>query len=183
MTYDFSQFKKKIGEAKEWLVREFAMIRTGRATATILDGIKVDSYGTKVAINHVAGVTTEDPKTLRVTPWDKTQIKEIEVAVNNADIGVSVAVDDQGLRVIFPELTGERREALLKLAKNKLEEARVSLRSARDDTWSDIQEKERESVLSEDDKFRAKEEMEKMNEEANKAMQEMSDKKEKEISQ
>jgi len=98
------------------------------------------SYGTKLPINQVAGITVEDAKTIRVTPWDKNQIKEIENALNTADLGVSVVVDDQGLRVIFAELTSERRNSLIKVAKSKLEEAKISLRNARDEVWNEIQE-------------------------------------------
>jgi len=182
MIYDFSQFQEKIGGVEDWLSREFSMIRTGRATSVILDNVKVDSYGAKVVISHVAGISTEDAKTLRVTPWDKGQIKDIEQAIISSDLGISVVADDQGLRVIFPELTGERRSALIKLMKEKLEEARISLRGGRDEVWDDIQEKEKTGALSEDEKFHAKDEMEKRVSDTNKKLDVMAEKKEKEIS-
>lgn len=181
MQYNFFPLKKDIAEAEGWLSRELLAIRTGRATIAVLDGVRVDSYGAKVSVSHIAGVTTEDAKTLRITPWDKGQIKEIELAINKANLGVSVAADGEGLRVIFPELTGERREAFIKIAKSKTEEARKRLRLVRDDVWKDIQEKEREGALTEDEKFRFKGEMQKMIDEANKRFDEMEGKKEKEI--
>ncbi len=181
MRYDFSAFQGGIKEAENWLAGELSAIRTGRATVAILDGVRIDSYGAKVPVNHIAGVTTEDARTIRITPWDKGQIKEIELAINKAGLGVSVAADGEGLRVIFPELTGERREAFVKLAKAKTEEARKRLRLVRDDVWKDIQEKERDGVLTEDEKFRYKEEMQKMIDAANKHFDEMAEKKEKEI--
>lgn len=181
MRYDFSALNEGVKEAERWLLGELSAIRTGRATVAVLDGVRIDSYGAKVPVNHIAGVTTEDAKTIRITPWDKGQIKEIEHAINKADLGVSVAADGEGLRVIFPELTGERREAFVKLAKAKTEEARKRLRRLRDDTWGDIQEKERESALTEDEKFRFKDDMQKMIDEANKRFEEVEEKKEKEI--
>lgn len=181
MNYDFSALKAGVKGAEGWLSNELSAIRTGRATVTVLDGIRIDSYGAKVPVNHIAGITTEDAKTIRITPWDKGQIKEIEHAVNKADLGVSVTADGEGLRVIFPELTGERREAFIKLAKTKTEEARKRLRLVRDDVWKDIQEKEKKGVLTEDEKFRFKDEMQKIIDEANKRIEEMEGKKEKEI--
>jgi len=181
MSYDFSLFKKQTAEVEEWLEREFSAIRTGRATPMILDGVRVPLYGTKVALAHVSGITVEDAKTLRVVPWDKNMIKEIEKAIQKENLGLSVTVDDQGLRVIFPHLTEERRDALLKLTKTKLEEARVSLRRARDEVWSDIQGKEKKGIFAEDDKFRFKNEMEKIVEGTNQKLNAMAEKKEKEI--
>lgn len=182
MLHDFSEFKKKIDVIQEWLRRELSVIRTGRATPAILDAIRVDSYGTKVPINHIAGVSIEDPKTIRVTAWDKNQNKDIEKAITAADLGLSVVADDRGLRVKFPELTAERREALAKVVNGKFEEARVSLRKARDEIWQEIQDREKSGALSEDEKFRSKEEMQKFVDEATKAMEESVERKEKELS-
>src|SRR3989338_5953642 len=181
MSYDFSQLKKGITDAEGWLSGEFSSIRTGRATAAILDGVRIDSYGAKVPVGHIAGGAVEDAKTLRVVPWDKGQVKDIEQAILKADLGVSVVADSEGLRVIFPDLTSERREAFAKLARMKAEEARKRLRLARDGAWGDIQEKERAGVLTEDEKFRLKNEMQKMIDDANKRFDAMVEKKEKEI--
>lgn len=181
MRYDFSALNEGVKEAERWLLGELSAIRTGRATVAVLDGVRIDSYGAKVPVNHIAGVTTEDAKTIRITPWDKGQIKEIEHSINKADLGVSVTADGEGLRVIFPELTGERRESFVKLAKAKTEEARKRLRRLRDDIWGDIQEKEREGVLTEDEKFRFKDDMQKTIDDANKRLEEMEGKKEREI--
>ncbi len=181
MPYDFSSLKGKIKEVEEWFARELNTVRTGRATSAILDTVRVESYGSKVPLNQVAGISTEDARTLRITPWDKGQIREIEKALQVASLGISVIVDEAGLRVIFPDLTAERRTALLKVVKQKSEEARVALRRARDDVWSDIQEKERTGSISKDEKFRYKDEMERLVGEANKKIDEMALKKEKEI--
>lgn len=181
MTYDFTELKNKLGDVEDWLSGEFSAIHTGRAIPALLDGVMIDSYGAKTVINHVAAVTAEDPRTLRVSPWDKSQIKEIEKAINNANLGVSVASDDQGLRVFFPELTTERRKAFVKIAKEKLEDSRISLRKEREDVWSDIQAKEKNGELSEDDRFRLKDELQKIVDDSNRKLENMADEKEREI--
>ncbi len=161
MTYDFKTLDKRGASIVEWLAKEFSTIRTGSATPTLLDGIQVESYGSKVPLNQVGTVGVEDPRTLRISIWDKGSIQAIEKAINDADFGVSVVVDDAGVRVMFPELTSDRREQLLKIAKVKLEEARVSLRVARDDTVKDIETFVKSGNMSENDKFGSKEEMQK----------------------
>ena len=183
MAYDFKPLKDKIKDIQDWLTREMSSIRTGRATPLLLDGIQVDAYGSRMPVNQVANISVEDARCLRITPWDMTQAKEIEKAILQADLGVSVSADDKGVRVIFPELTGERRTILIKLAKERLEDARVSLRKERESVWSDIQAAEKEGGMGEDDKFRYKEEMQKHIDESNKKFDELFEKKEKEISQ
>ena len=181
MSYDFSSFKKEITDIKEWLAKEFSSIRTGQATPALLDNISIDSYGTKSQVAHVAGITSEDARTLRITPWDKGHIKEIEKAITVANLGVSVSVDDVGLRVSFPELTAERRDMLKKLVGEKIEDAKVSMRQAREKTWNDVQTQEKDGEISEDDKFRLKDELQKLVNETGNKLEEMGVKKEKEI--
>jgi len=182
MSYDFSPLKKRTDKVKEWLAGEFALIRTGRAAPAILDSIKINSYGAMTPINHVGTVSVEDARTLRVVPWDKGHVKVIEKAINDAGLGLSVNSSEDGVRVIFPELTAERRQGLTKLARGKLEEARMSLRQERDEVWSDIQKKEKEGSLTEDEKFRFKEDMQKIIDTANKELDDMLLRKEREIS-
>lgn len=183
MTYDFKAFDVRTEEVIEWLSKEFSVIRTGRATPALLDSIQVDSYGAKVPINQVGSVGIEDPRTLRVSVWDAGTVQNAEKAIIDADLGVSVSVDDSGLRVIFPELTSERREQLLKLAKGKLEEARVSVRGARDEAVKEIDAAEKDGNMSEDEKFTAKEDLQKRVDEKNKKLDEMYALKETEINE
>src|SRR4051812_24871584 len=117
MAYNFSQFKQSADESAEWLKREYTGLRTGRATPTILDVVSVNAYGSKMAISQVATVTIEDSRTLRVSPWDKAVVKDIDSAIRESNLGLSVSVDDQGLRIAFPELTADRRTALIKVSK------------------------------------------------------------------
>ena len=182
MAYDFKPFEKRIAEVAERLSKELSGVRTGRATPAILDGVLVESYGTRMPISNVATVSTDDARTLRITPWNMSDSKEIEKAITQANLGLSVGSDEKGVRVFFPELTSERRTQLLKLAKEKVEEARTSLRQVRDEVWSDIQAQEKDKTMGEDDKFRAKDEMEKRVQAANKQFDESLARKEKEIS-
>lgn len=179
--YDFNTVKEKVADSKEWLHKEYQSIRTGRAAPALLDGIMVDMYGTRMPLQQTANIGVESARTLRIAPYDTAQVKEVEKAITSANLGVGVSADEKGVRVTFPELTSERREMLIKAAKEKLEEARTSLRSARDDAWGDIQKKEREGELTEDDKYRLKDELQKLIDGGNKVLDEAFGKKEKEI--
>lgn len=181
MAYNFIKHKENLKGVEEWLKKELSQVRTGRANPALLDSVQVESYGARVPINQVGNIVAEDPRTLRVTPWDHSQIKDIEKAIMAANLGVAVGADDKGVRVSFPELTTERRESILKIAKKKLEEAKVSLRTERDRVWNDIQAKEKEGGMGEDEKFRLKAEMQKMVDEMQKKLEEHMTKKEKEI--
>lgn len=181
MAYDFKPFEKKIKDIEDRLGKELGSIRTGRAGPAILDGIHIESYGTRMPINQVANIAVEDARTLRIAPWDAAQSKEIEKAITMANLGLSVGVDEKGVRVFFPELTAERRAQLMKLAKEKLEEIRTQLRLARDDVWSDIQKHEKDGKMSEDEKFRSKDAMQKLVDAANKKFEDALARKEKEI--
>ncbi len=183
MAYDFSGFKKKVIGTEDWLKKEFSSLRTGVASPTLLDAVRVDSYGAPVPLAQVGSVTTEGPRTLRITAWDAAQIKEIEKAIIVASLGVSVIVDDKGLRVNVPDLTSERRVAIVKIAKEKLEEARRTLRAERDIVMKDLQAKEKEGGVGEDDARRFKNEAQKIVDEGNKKLEDLYTKKEKEILQ
>lgn len=181
MAYDFKPFEKRIKEIEDKAIRELSGIRTGRASPAILDGVLVESYGTRVPILQVATVTVEDARNIRIAPWDGAMGKEIEKAITTANLGLSVGMDEKGVRVSFPELTSERRTSLLKLAKEKVEECRAALRVARDEVWSGIQKLEKDGAMPEDDKFRAKDEMQKRVDACNKSFDSMLERKEKEI--
>src|SRR3989338_233650 len=181
MDYDFKVFESKIIEAREWLSREYGGLRTGRAMPAILDGIMVSAYGSMMPLKQVANIGIEDARTLRVTAWDASIVKDIERAIAAANLGIGTNADSSGLRVTFPELTAERREQLVKIAKHKLEEARTAVRIARDEAWKDIQEKERQGTLTEDDKLQIKKELQKKVDGANGELEEAFGKKEAEM--
>ncbi|MBI2612781.1 ribosome recycling factor [Candidatus Kaiserbacteria bacterium] len=180
--YDFKQFDGKVAAAREWLAKEYRGLRTGRAAPAILDSVTVSAYGSMMPLKQVASVGVEDARTLRVQPFDASLLKDIERAISAANLGVGTSSDGAIVRVSFPELTSERREQLVKLAKGKLEEARTTVRVARDEAWKDIQEKVRTSALTEDDKFNLKDELQKRIDKANKELEGAFESKQKEMS-
>ena len=181
MQYNFSNFKLENNKIAEYLIKEYSQLNIGRASPMILDGISVESYGSYVPLKNVASVSIEDPKTLRITPWDKNQIKEIEKAIVSSNLGLSVAADASGIRVIFPQLTTETRQTLVKVLKEKLEESRITVRKERERVWDEIQKLEKEGKITEDDKFKAKEDLQKIIDETNKNLENIFEKKEKEV--
>ena len=181
MAYNFTPFKVETKKIEEWLGQEYIGIHTGRATPAVLDKVQVEAYGTKQSVSHVAAIAIADARTLMITPWDKTVLKDIEKAVVSSGLGLGVSATGDGVRVSFPELTAERRSALAKVVRAKLEDARVSLRREREAVWEDIQKKEKDGAISEDDKFRSKEELQKIVDDTNKKLEETAERKEKEI--
>lgn len=181
MQYNFSALKAELKKVEEFLGKEYASLNIGRASPGVLDGVSVESYGAKVSLKNSASISIEDPKTLRIAPWDKSQIKGLEKAIVGANLGLSVAVDDAGLRVIFPQLTTESRQSLVKVLKEKLEEARIAVRREREKAWDDIQAQEKAGKMTEDEKFRGKDELQKIVDEANKNLEAHFDRKEKEV--
>lgn len=165
--YTLDQFKKDAAQAKEWLSKEYSQIHTGRAAPALLDGVQVESYGSFQPIKNVASITIEDPKTLRVVPWDKSQIKDIERALHASNLGFSIAVDDAGVRVIIPALTTETRMQLAKIAKDKLEDGRITVRKAREAMLDVL----KGAGLPEDTLHKAKDELQKLVDEANASLE------------
>jgi ribosome recycling factor len=161
MAYNTQNFKAELKKVEEWLSKEYSQVHTGRATPIVLDSVMVESYGSHAPIKNVASITIEDPKTLRVAPWDKNQIKDIENAISAADLGLSIVSDSDGVRVIFPMLTTENRSKLVKILKEKLEDARISVRKERQG------EMEKLADLSEDEVKRGKDDIQKAVDESN----------------
>ncbi len=181
MSYDFNPLKKQLANTEDWLKKEFSQIRTGQASPQVLDSVKVEIYGAPMSIKELASVVIEGARTLRISPWEKSQAKDIEKAITVANLGLSVVVDDQGLRVIFPELTSDRRKEFAKMAKDKSEEAKKQVRGHRDVVIKDLQEKEKTGGYGKDEIFRLKNETQKMVDEANKKIDGYYEKKEKEV--
>ena len=177
-----TNLQQKLQEAKEWLQKEYSGIRTGQASPSLLDSVKVDNYGTMTPLNQIGTVGVEDARTLRISVWDVSQIPTIEQSLRDADLGVSVSTDSAGVRVIFPELTAERREQLMKLAKSKLEDARIRVRSARDESMKVIDKDEKSGDLSEDEKFEKKDIVQTAVDGINKDLESLFDNKEQELS-
>ena len=170
------EFKKILADFEEALKK----IRIGRASAAILEGIIADSYGAPTPLAHLAALSSPDPKSVIIKPWDKNLLPAIEAALGKADLGLSIISEGDQVRAVFPALT-ERRKEFVKHLSKKAEETRIEVRKRRDDIWKTIQEEERAKLISETQKYLQKEKMEKMVEDINKKIKELSVKKEKEI--
>jgi len=181
MQYNFSNFKTALKKVEDFLGKEYNQLNIGRASPMVLDGISVESYGSFVPLKNVASVSIEDPKTLRIAPWDKSQVKGIEKAIVGSNLGLSVATDDLGIRVIFPQLTTDTRKTLVKVLKEKLEEQRITVRREREVVLNDMEAKKKESKMTEDELFRGKEELQKIINETNNNLEAIFEKKEKEV--
>jgi ribosome recycling factor len=175
MAYNTQNFKNELKKVEEWLSKEYGSVHTGRATPLILDSVMVESYGAFMPIKNVASVSIEDSKTLRIAPWDKNQIKGIESAINGANLGLSVVSDSDGVRAIFPMLTTENRSRLVKVLKEKLEDARISVRKERQSEMDKL------ADLSEDEKKRGKDDIQKCVDDVNQNLELIFNKKESEI--
>ncbi len=179
--FDFSKAKEQFKETAEHLKSEYLQISTGRANPALLDSVKIDSYGALQPIRNIASITTDDARTLRITPWDKSQLKAIEKALIDSKLPFSVSVGDTSVIVNIPQLTEESKKSLVKLIKEKLESARVRVRAIRQETLKEIDDAEARGEFAEDDKKRFKEELQKLVDEANKELEEIFKKKEEDI--
>lgn len=144
-------FEEKMSKAKEHLHAEFVSIRAGRANPHVLDKIKVDYYGTPSNIQQVANVNIPEPRMIQIQPWEKTMIKEIEKAINSSDLGINPSNDGSVIRLVFPELTEDRRKELVKDVKKKGEDAKVAIRNIRRDANDLFKKQSKSNEISEDD--------------------------------
>lgn len=159
---DLTAAERRMQGATESLRREFASIRTGRASPSILDRVEVEAYGTRMPLNTVANVSVPEARLLAVTPFDPSTSKDIERAIENADLGLNPQNDGKIIRLPIPELTEERRKEMIKRARGMAEDARVSVRNVRRDELKDISELRKEGDISEDEERRADEEMQRL---------------------
>ena len=141
------------------LRQELTKLRTGRAHTSLLDHISVEYYGSEVPLNQCANVNVEDPRTLAVTPWEKTMVQPIEKAIQNSDLGLNPASAGIVIRVPLPPLTEERRKDMIKLVRHEAEAGRVAVRNIRRDAIHDIKELMKEKMIGEDDEHRAEDEV------------------------
>jgi len=158
--------KQRMDRAIEALRNEFGKLRTGRASVGILDGIKVDVYGTTTPLNQIASLGVSDSRTIVITPWDKSVIQEIERSVHKADLGLSPVNDGKVVRISIPPLTEERRKDLVKVAKRVAEEQRVGIRNVRRDANETVKKIQKEGKISEDDLKKSETEIQKMTDQA-----------------
>jgi ribosome recycling factor len=153
--------KDKMRKAIAHLKGEFASVRTGRANSALVDKLKVDAYGSEVPIQQIAGFSVPEPRVLVINPYDKETIKAIERAIQGSDLGITPNNDGTVIRLVFPELTGERRRELVKVVKHRAEEGRVAVRNVRRQARHDLEALAKDGDLSDDDVKRSEDTLEK----------------------
>lgn len=163
------------------LKREFSKVRTGRASISLLDGIKVDYYGTQTPLNQLATLSVPEPRLITIQPWDATVIKEIEKAIMKSDLGLTPVNDGKIIRVSIPPLTEQRRVELVKVVKKMAESGKVSIRNHRRDINEDLKQKKKDKEVSEDEFFKGQKEVQDITDDYIKKCDELTQAKEKEI--
>lgn len=151
----------KMAKAVEHLKGEFGAVRTGRATPSLVEKLKVDYYGAETPLQQLAGFSVPEPRLLVISPYDKSSIKAIEKAIQNSDLGITPSNDGALIRLTFPQLTEERRRDLVKVVKNRSEEGRVAVRNVRRQARHDLEGLEKDGDISKDDLERAEKDLEK----------------------
>ena len=157
----FTQFDEKTKKTKEHFAGELKSIRTGRANPSILSNITVEAYGTLTPLPHLANTAAPEAKLLIVEPWDKSLLKEIEKAITASPLNLNPAVDGAVLRIKLPDLTEETRKNFIKVINEKLEQARVNIRQARDEVKKQTENQKKTGAISEDEKFKNIEKLDK----------------------
>ena len=174
------QYEDRMKKAIEYLEGDYNGIRAGRANPHILDKLRVDYYGTPTPIQQVGNVTVPEPRMLQIAPWEKTLIKEIEKAIMASDVGITPSNDGAVIRLVFPELTEERRKDLVKEIKKKAEEGKVAIRNIRRDGNEAFKKLSKQDV-SEDEIKELQDKLQKMTDNYIKDMEKLMDEKSKEI--
>jgi len=173
--------KENMGKVIEALKKELKRVRTGRASLSLLDGIKVDYYGTLTPLSQMATLAVPESRQITIQPWDTTVIKEIEKAVQKSDLGLTPSSDGKIIRIAIPPLTEQRRKELVKIVHKISEEYKVSVRNLRRDANELIKEIKKEGKISEDDAFKSQEKVQKITDEYIKLVDACYKDKEKEI--
>jgi len=164
-----------------FLDRELAKFRTGRASPSLVEDIVVECFGQKFPLKQLSAISIPEPRQILIQPWDRSYIEGIVKALSETGIGANPVVDKEAVRINLPPLSGDYRKSLLHLISEKQEEARRTIRKWREEAWDEIQERFREGKIREDDKFRAKDELQELVDEYNEKIEKMGEKKGKEI--
>ena len=171
-------FKQKLDKSIEHLKHNLANVRTGRATPALVENIKVECYGTQTPLTQLASVSTPDPKTVSLEPWDKNII---EKAIQSSDLGINPVIKGSTIHLNIPALTEERRQEMVKILHQKVEEAKISIRNIREELIKELKNEEKEGNISEDDLFAEQKEIQKTVDEYNDTVKQIQEKKEEEI--
>ena len=162
MSVDFTEFSRKMDRTLEHLGEDFDAVRAGRANAKVLDRISVEYYGSETPLNGVATISSPDARTLVITPWDTKLLKDIQKAIQTSDLGINPQNDGRVIRLIFPQLTEERRKELSKQVKKYAEDAKVAMRNIRRDGMDYVKKLKKNNEITEDDQKKAEKDLQDM---------------------
>ncbi len=181
MSTGYEEYEKRMQKTCEVLGQNFAAVRAGRANAGVLDQIQVDYYGVPTPINQVAAVSTTDARTLTISPWDATILKNIEKAILASELGINPQNDGKVIRLAFPQLTEERRKDLVKQVRKYAEDSKVAIRNIRRDAVEKFKADKKKSEITEDDLKIAEKDLQKLTDDYTKDIDKMAEKKEQEL--
>ena len=159
MSVDFKEFTRKMDKTLEHLGEDFGAVRAGRANPQVLDRICVEYYGSETPLNGVATISSPDARTLVISPWDGKLLKDIQKAIQTSDLGINPQNDGRVIRLVFPQLTEERRKELIKQVKKYAEDAKVALRNIRRDGMDYVKKLKKNSEITEDDQKKAEKDL------------------------
>ena len=162
MAVDFKDFERRMNKALDHLNEEFGAVRAGRANPKVLDRITVEYYGSETPLNGVATISTPDARTLVIQPWDTKLLKDIQKAIQVSDLGINPQNDGRVIRLIFPQLTEERRKELAKQVKKYAEDAKVAMRNIRRDGMDYVKKLKKASEITEDDQKKAEKDLQEL---------------------
>lgn len=178
-----ADLRDKMGKTGETLKREYKRIRTGRASTALLEGLKVQCYGTTMPLQQLGSVSAPESRLLLVQPWDPSILSDIEKAILKSELGLTPANDGKSIRIAIPPLTEQRRKELAKIARKMSEESKIALRNLRRDANEMLKELKNEKEISEDDLHRTQESVQKITDEFIKKIDEIASEKEREITE
>jgi ribosome recycling factor len=173
--------KQDCDKALDYLKKELTTFRTGRASRALVENLMIDYYGTKTPLYQIATINVPETQQIVIQPYDINSIKSTEKAILSSRLGLTPNVQGNIIRIILPPLSEERRKELVSVLHQKLEEVKISMRSHREEAWKEIKNKEAEGTITEDEKYKAKEELDKLVKEYNDKIEEIGQAKEKEI--
>ena len=162
MTIEFKSYEEKMDKTLNNLKKEYLGLRTGRASASLLEPVSVDAYGAKVPINQVGNISVPESRLITVQVWDESLIQSVEKAIRNSELGLNPMIEGNNIRVPIPELSQERRIEIVKVASKYSEEAKITVRNIRRDAMDKIKDQEKEKSISKDDSFQFSEKIQKL---------------------
>ena len=183
MPVDFKDYARRMDKALDHLAEEFGAVRAGRANAKVLDRITVEYYGSETPLNGVATISSPDARTLVISPWDTKLLKDIQKAIQVSELGINPQNDGRVIRLVFPQLTEERRKELAKQVKKYGEDAKVAIRNIRRDAMDKFKAMKKKSEITEDDLKDIEKDLQELTDEYAKEIEKMSAKKEKELAE